>query len=184
MEAFLPLEDPVGSVDFWLSDFIFVGSGAVVKRSPVATLSNRVEAENKRTFFQRRPYSPFSCFEAHFCRLKIVSAMRKDRAIHASDTRANPANLFRVTGFVPLPPIAMTNSANNKKEHGPSLEDLQALTRGDSDDVQGHGRSSRSHAEIEKRAYQIFLDEGCPEGRSEAHWHQAAAELGRKAGQA
>ena len=30
---------------------------------------------------------------------------------------------------------------------------------------------------IRERAYQIWLDEGCPDGRHEEHWRQAKAEL-------
>ncbi|WP_207484121.1 DUF2934 domain-containing protein [Arenibaculum pallidiluteum] len=30
---------------------------------------------------------------------------------------------------------------------------------------------------IRQRAYDIWMSEGCPEGRHEEHWHRAAAEL-------
>ena len=34
-----------------------------------------------------------------------------------------------------------------------------------------------SPEEIALRAYTIYIEEGCPEGRSEEHWAQAEAEL-------
>jgi hypothetical protein len=36
--------------------------------------------------------------------------------------------------------------------------------------------------EIRTRAYQIWEDEGHPEGRADAHWHQASEELANAAG--
>ena len=37
-----------------------------------------------------------------------------------------------------------------------------------------------SPEEIALRAYTIYVEEGCPEGRSEEHWAQAEAELNGK----
>ncbi len=34
-------------------------------------------------------------------------------------------------------------------------------------------------ARIRQRAYEIWMDEGTPDGRCEANWHQAEAELAR-----
>ncbi|MGK7869478.1 DUF2934 domain-containing protein [Falsiroseomonas sp. E2-1-a20] len=30
---------------------------------------------------------------------------------------------------------------------------------------------------IQQRAYEIWMQEGCPDGQAEAHWHQARAEV-------
>ena len=30
---------------------------------------------------------------------------------------------------------------------------------------------------IRKRAYEIWCDEGCPEGRQDEHWHRAREEI-------
>jgi hypothetical protein len=34
-----------------------------------------------------------------------------------------------------------------------------------------------SHDDIARRAYERWLEEGCPEGRDEAHWYDAINEL-------
>jgi hypothetical protein len=31
---------------------------------------------------------------------------------------------------------------------------------------------------VQQRAHEIWMQEGCPEGRAEAHWQQARAEVG------
>ena len=38
--------------------------------------------------------------------------------------------------------------------------------------------NSEHHETIRQRAHEIWLAEGCPEGRAEAHWHRAEAEVG------
>ncbi len=37
-----------------------------------------------------------------------------------------------------------------------------------------------TEAHVRDRAYVLWQREGCPEGRAEAHWHQARAELDRQ----
>jgi Protein of unknown function (DUF2934) len=39
--------------------------------------------------------------------------------------------------------------------------------------------SQHDEARIRQRAYEIWMDEGTPSGRSEANWQQAKAELAR-----
>ena len=38
-------------------------------------------------------------------------------------------------------------------------------------------RPSPSHDEITRRAYQIYLDRGCPQGRDLEHWFEAEQQL-------
>jgi len=42
------------------------------------------------------------------------------------------------------------------------------------------GLSDAAHQRIAKAAYFIWVSEGCPEGREEAHWHEAQLQLLRK----
>jgi hypothetical protein len=35
----------------------------------------------------------------------------------------------------------------------------------------------RLEQRIRERAYRIWLEEGCPDGRDEAHWERAKAEI-------
>jgi hypothetical protein len=39
-----------------------------------------------------------------------------------------------------------------------------------------------SEEQVRTRAFEIWKSEGCPNGRSLAHWHQAVNELGNDAG--
>ena len=41
--------------------------------------------------------------------------------------------------------------------------------------------SEISKAQVRERAYQLWTDAGCPDGRDEEFWHQAARELGEGA---
>jgi hypothetical protein len=50
--------------------------------------------------------------------------------------------------------------------------------------MSSESQSSPSFAEIAALAHQYYLEEGCPEGRAEAHWLRAEAWLKAKAAKA
>ena len=41
--------------------------------------------------------------------------------------------------------------------------------------------SKPTHAEISAAAYQIYEEEGCPNGYAESHWHEGERRLQREA---
>ena len=62
---------------------------------------------------------------------------------------------------------------------GPTLDDLSKMRFAVEEDVTGNLKSvAKPTVEaIQARAYQIYLAEGCPEGRTLHHWLEAERQL-------
>lgn len=72
-----------------------------------------------------------------------------------------------------------TRNSVNATSSGPTLDDITKMRLEPMEDVVGNLKPpiEPSLEAIRARAYQKYLDEGCPEGRSYLHWLEAEREL-------
>ena len=72
-----------------------------------------------------------------------------------------------------------THSSRQALQSGPTLDDISKLRFEPVEDVLGNLKPPPGPTveAIRARAYQMYLEEGCPEGRAHLHWLEAEREL-------
>lgn len=72
-----------------------------------------------------------------------------------------------------------THSSRKALQSGPTLDDISKLRFDSVEDVVGNLKppTEPTVEAIRALAYQMYLEEGCPEGRAHLHWLEAEREL-------